>query len=428
VLKKIRVEELELGMHLHKLCGAWLSHPFWRVKFVLRDPADLERLRASGVTECWVDTDKSVAAAPAVRGPPLVACASNDAVAEPPPAQAQLPQPGNAAPKAPRRVTIEEEAERAAALCRQSKDAVESLFAEVRMGRALDAERCLPLVDEIASSVERNPGALISLARLKTHDTYSYMHSVAVCALMVSLGRRLGQDEAATRQAGLAGLLHDIGKAMMPLDVLNKPGPLTGSEYAVMKTHPERGGELLVEGRGASPIAIDVCLHHHERPDGAGYPHGLGGLVLSLHARMAAICDVYDAITSDRPYKKGWDPAESIARMSEWSGKGQFDPGMFRAFTESVGIYPVGSLVRLRSGRLAVVVEQNAAAVAPRVRVFFSTRSRMPVPLELVDLSRPHCSDRILSRESNAEWGFQHLNEFVNGHESLRASPRSAAR
>lgn len=431
MLRKIRVEELELGMHLHKLCGSWLNHPFWRVKFVLRDPSDLEKVRVSGVTECWIDTDKSaaVAPAPAVRGTPFVASAANDAFTDPLPVPAPVPLPRTPPPKAPSRVTIEEEAERAAALCRQSKQVVESLFNDVRLGRALDAEQCLPLVDEIASSVERNPGALVSLARLKTHDTYSYMHSVAVCALMVSLGRRLGQDEAATREAGLAGLLHDIGKAMMPLEVLNKPGALTGAEYAVMKTHPERGGELLVEGRGASPIAIDVCLHHHERPDGTGYPHKLGGPALSLHARMGAVCDVYDAITSDRPYKDGWDPAESIARMAEWSSNGQFDPAMFRAFTESVGIYPVGSLVRLQSGRLAVVVEQNAASVvAPRVRVFFSTRSRMPVPLELVDLSRSHCSDRILGRESNDEWSFPHLAELATGQQAARTGHRAAAR
>jgi HD-GYP domain-containing protein (c-di-GMP phosphodiesterase class II) len=96
-------------------------------------------------------------------------------------------------------------------------------------------------------------------------------------------------------------------------------------------------------------VARDVRLHHHERPDGRGYPHGLQGDALTLHARMGAVCDVYDAITSNRPYKSGWDPGESIARMATW--KGQFDGPVFAAFVRSVGIYPIGSLVRLASGR-----------------------------------------------------------------------------
>ncbi|MCE9657893.1 MAG: HD-GYP domain-containing protein [Burkholderiales bacterium] len=421
MLRKVTVDQLALGMHLHALCGSWLSHPFWRTKFLLRDPADLAKIRASGVVECWIDTDKGNDVRPAsvLPEPPTAAAPALAA----PPAPSDTP-----ARPAVARVSIDEEAARAGALCRQSKQQVEALFGDARMGRALDAEQCLPLVDEIASSVERNPGALISLARLKTHDNYSYMHSVAVCALMVSLSRQLGHDEAAIRAAGLAGLLHDIGKAVMPLDLLNKPGSLTGSEYAVIKTHPERGAELLVEGRGATPIAIDVCLHHHERPDGTGYPHGLGAAALSLHARMGAVCDVYDAITSDRPYKAGWDPSESIARMSDWTARGQFDPAVFGAFIECVGIYPIGSLVRLQSGRLAVVVEQTAgSAMTPRVRVFFSTRSRMPVPLELLDLSQPRCNDRILKSESNEEWSFPHLAELAGGPPAtpaLRATTR----
>jgi putative nucleotidyltransferase with HDIG domain len=407
MLRKIRVDELTLGMHLHAPCGSWLDHPFWRSKFVLRDAADLEKLRRSGVAECWIDTAKGadVSATPAPVAP----------VAPVATTPASIPSAAATVGPAPPRVALEEEARRAAAICRQSKQAVETLFSDVRMGRALDAEQCLPLVDEIASSVERNPGAMISLARLKTHDTYTYLHSVAVCALMVSLSRQLGHDPATARQAGLAGLLHDIGKAMMPLDVLNKPGALTDSEYAVMKTHPERGGELLIEGRGAGPIAIDVCMHHHERPDGAGYPHRLAGEAMTMHARMGAVCDVYDAITSDRPYKGGWDPAESIARMNDWGAAGQFDADVLRAFVECVGIYPVGSLVRLQSGRLGVVIEQGTgAALSPRVRVFFSTRSRMPIPLEVVDLGRRGCSDRILNRESNRDWSFPHLSELLD--------------
>lgn len=419
MLKKIPVEELRLGMHLHAMCGAWLDHPFWRTKFILRDPGDLDKLRASSVTEVWIDVAKGRDVEAPAEGVaprrdaamPVRAAESRAMPAEA--AEAPSSRPATAAAE------MGAELQRASALVNQSREAVSSLFAEARMGRALDTEKCLPLVDEIASSVWRNPGAIVSLARLKTHDDYTYMHSMAVCALMVSLGRQLGMDEASAREVGLAGMLHDMGKAMMPLEVLNKPGKLTDAEYEIMKTHPQHGYELLLEGKGVAEATLDVTLHHHERPDGKGYPHGLSGDALSRVARMGAVCDVYDAITSNRPYKAGWDPAESIAKMASWAG--QFDTEIFQAFVKSLGIYPIGSLVRMRSGKLGVVVEQNEASlVAPKVKLFFSTRSNMPVPIELVDLSSPSCADGIVARESNAQWKFPHLDELWAGPEALK--------
>lgn len=402
MLKKISVDDLRLGMHLHEVCGAWLDHPFWKTKFVLRDLVDLRKLQASGVREVVIDVargrDVDLPAAPAARVETIAAPALRD--------------PGP-------RVGLDEELVRATTLFNESRQAVVSLFNEARLGKAIDAERCLPLVDEIASSIGRNPGAFVSLARLKTHDDYTYLHSMAVCALMVALGRQLGIGETEVREVGLAGLLHDMGKAMMPLEVLNKPGKLTDAEYDIMKTHPERGHELLLEGHGVGAPTLDVALHHHERPDGRGYPHGLAGDALSRVARMGAVCDVYDAITSNRPYKDGWDPADSIAKMASW--KDQFDPAILQAFVKSLGIYPIGSLVRMRSGRLAVVVEQTERSlVAPKVKVFFSTRSNLPIAPQLVDLSSSLCQDAIVGRESNRQWNFPHLDELWAGADTLR--------
>jgi putative nucleotidyltransferase with HDIG domain len=409
MLKKISVDQVRIGMHIHKLEGAWLDHPFWKTRFVLDDAQDLARLRASAVPAVWIDDALGLdVAAPDADEPPAPAVAAAPAsppTAGPPPAPSDL----------------RDELEQAAAICKKGRGAVMRMFAEARLGKAVDAEQCLPLVGEIADSVFRNPGALVSLARLKTADDYSYMHSLAVCALMVALARTMGQDEAASREAGLAGLLHDLGKAVMPLAVLNKPGKLTDDEYAIMKTHPLRGHEMLLEARGAPEAALEVCLHHHERPDGRGYPHGLSGERLTLLARMGAVCDVYDAITSNRPYKAGWDPAESIALMASWQG--QFDPVVFKAFVKSLGIYPTGSLVRLASNKLAVVVEQNAERLtAPVVKVFFSTTSNMGVPPRLIDLSRPGCADRIVGREDPAKWGFRQLDELWVEGEVLKRS------
>jgi len=400
MLKKISTSDVKLGMYLQSLEGAWLSHPFWKTRFVLDDPADLASLQASGVSAVWIDVSKGLDVAPA-------------AAAAPAPAPAPVPAAPPVAAPAPaaraERVRLEDELDRAAKVMAQARQAMSSLFHEVRLGKAVNVASCLPIVEDVASSVARNPDAFVSLSRLKTRDDYTYMHSVAVCSLMVALARQMGMDDAQARDAGLAGLLHDVGKAQMPLEVLNKPGSLTDAEFSVMRSHPERGWELIKGSTQVSAAARDVCLHHHEKMDGSGYPHKLAGEQISLLARMGAVCDVYDAITSHRPYKSAWDPAGSVQRMAQW--KGHFDPLIFQAFVKSIGIYPTGALVRLQSGRLAVVVEQNPISlVAPRVRVFYSTKSNMPIPVQLLDLAAS--GDQIVGRESPEQWGFTQLDDL----------------
>jgi HD-GYP domain-containing protein (c-di-GMP phosphodiesterase class II) len=231
---------------------------------------------------------------------------------------------------------------------------------------------------------------------------------------MIALARQLGLSEEQVREAGEAGLLHDIGKMAVPDAILNKPDKLTDAEFGTMRGHPEQGTRMLLDCRQVSALVLDVCLHHHEKFDGTGYPHRLAGEQISLFARMGAVCDVYDAITSDRPYKKGWDPAEAIRKMAEW--KGHFDPQVFQIFVKSVGIYPVGSLVRLESGRLGVVLEQHEKSLlTPRVKVFFSARSRLPIPQEVLDLAKLAGRDKIVARESAEDWGFKNIEEIWSG-------------
>lgn len=405
MLKKISVDKLTLGMHLKEFCGSWMEHPFWRTQFVLTDPKDIEVIRASSIKEVWIDCNKGLDVAADV---PTVSVAETEAQVD-----AELNQIAESKREiAPTPVAVE--IERAAKICAQAKRAVTSMFQEARMGKAVNAASAQKLVEEISDSVSRNPGALISLARLKTADDYTYLHSVAVCALMIALSKQLGLDEQETRSAGIAGLLHDLGKAMMPMDVLNKPGKLTDEEFAIIKKHPEEGHKLL-DGSGADAMAFDVVLHHHEKTDGSGYPKGLKDAEISLYAKMGAVCDVYDAITSNRPYKAGWDPAESLRKMAEWAN-GHFDPRVFQAFVKSLGIYPIGSLVKLDSGRLGLVIEQSEKSLlTPRVKVFYSTRSHTRIKPEIIDLSRANCVEKIASREDPAKWNFPDLNELWSG-------------
>ncbi len=394
MLKQIPVDQLRLGMHLQAFCGAWLEHPFWRTRFVLKDPADLALIRASTIREVWIDIDKGLDVDAATDGDPHYATAET--------------VPATSAPPPVEKTRFDDELKRASRIVAKGREAVVSMFQEARMGKAVDAEAAAPLVEEIASSVLRNPGALVSLARLKTADDYTFLHSVAVCALMIALARQLGLDEKQTREAGMAGLLHDLGKALMPGEVLNKPGKLTDEEFAIIKTHPSEGHKLLA-GKDISEIIRDVCLHHHEKVDGSGYPDGLDGNSMSLFAKMGAVCDVYDAITSNRPYKAGWDPAESIKRMAEW--KGHFDPLVFQAFVKSLGIYPVGSLVRLESGKLGVVVEQGEQSLLkPKLRIFFSTRAQAYFKPETIDLARS--AEKIAGREDAEKWGIKDVDRY----------------
>ncbi|GGW98573.1 HD-GYP domain-containing protein [Undibacterium macrobrachii] len=413
MLKKIKSSQIRQGMYVQELCTSWMSSPFWQKSFPIDNQTTIEKIIDAGIRELWIDTDKGcdvLEAKPEVEKAPEIVVPT--------------PEPEVPAPIKEHRtpfseiqtVSMDAEMGRAAKIVGKSKGAVFSMFSEARMGKAIEAEQAMPLVEEIATSVMRNPGALIGLARLKTADDYTYMHSVAVCALMIALSRQLGLSDDETREAGLAGLLHDIGKMAVPPAILNKPGRLTDDEFVSVKEHPSAGHAMLLEAKGVGEIALDVCLHHHEKMDGTGYPKGLKGDQISLYAKMGAVCDVYDAITSNRPYKEGWCPAESLKKMSEWS-RGHFDEVVFQAFVRSIGIYPVGTLVKLQSGRLGVVIEQQVgkSLLLPKVRAFFSSKSMTYISPVLLDLAAPGIQDKIVSREDASTWGLKDISHYWLG-------------
>lgn len=373
MIKKIAVKDVRLGMFVHELCGNWLDHPFWKTQFKLESPADLLALKDSPVQEVLIDTSKGLD----VESP---------AAPSSMPAQAVMTTPPGG--RGMRPVSLSEELKQAHKIKSRARAAVAELFQEARMGHTLDLVEANAVIEDIDASLERNHNALVSLVRLKSKDDYTYLHSVAVGTLMVALGKQLKLDTALRRDLGLAGLLHDLGKMAIPVEILNKPGRLTDAEFEIIKRHPSIGAAILEKAATIPALAIDVCRHHHERMDGCGYPDGQSGDALSLYARMGAICDVYDAITSARSYKEAWDPSEAIRRMASWKD-GQFDPEIFSQFVRLIGIYPVGTLVQLKSRRLGVVVAQTAESLLkPVVRIFYSTLSMSRIPLEDINLAR----------------------------------------
>lgn len=397
MLKKIPVTRLRPGMFVHELCGDWMSHPFWRAQFVLKGDGDLRRIVDAGIQHVYIDTGRGLDDVEAVAAEQIQAAVEQEIVN------------AMSAPQEPIvRVSVREELARAKRVHDQAHKVIRTMMSDVRLGKAVSLDDAEPVVEAITGSVLRNGGALMGLIGIKNKDDYTFLHSVSVCTLMIAFGRSLGLDGEELRQGGIGGLLHDIGKMKVPDEVLNKPGRLTEAEFDLIKQHPGDGHAVLLETPGIGPIPLDITRHHHERLDGRGYPDRLTGDSISTMARMAAIVDVYDAITADRCYHKGMPAAEALRKMWEWSND-HFDQKLLQAFMRCVGIYPVGSLVRLESGRLGVVIEQNEGSLlTPKLRVFFSTKSNAYLKPELLDLGRKLGNgggDRIVSAEAPGKWG-----------------------
>jgi putative nucleotidyltransferase with HDIG domain len=395
-IKKIPVDALRVGMYVHDINCSWMDHPFVTNRFEITDEKRLKEVRSLGMREVYIDTRKGLD----VLGNQATTRAEVDqAIAADMQAIAQAPEPEA------RRVALHEEIQRARTLHTEANRVVKGMLNDVRLGKQIELEQVEPMVENMVDSIFRNPDALLPLGRLKDHDNYTFQHSVSVCALLVSFARSLKFERALIKEIALGGLLHDVGKAKVPDEILNKPAKLTEAEFAKMKSHVVQSIIILQNTPGISQVALDVAGQHHERHDGSGYPNKLKGQGISLYGRMGAIVDVYDALTSDRVYHKGMSPTAALGRLLEWSGY-HFEPELVKTFIRSVGIYPTGALVRLESGRLAVVVEQHEShSLQPVVKIIYHADQGHYLPPELLDLSRPDCRDKVVGHEEYDVWG-----------------------
>ncbi|MBB5019364.1 HD-GYP domain-containing protein (c-di-GMP phosphodiesterase class II) [Chitinivorax tropicus] len=397
MIKKIDASQLKVGMYIHDLSCDWMSHPFVRNRFKLSSDTEIEKIIQAGIHDVYIDTDRGLD----------VSDAPTQNEVETALQQEMLEIVSRADPVIIR-VSAAEESQRAKQIKNQAASLVRNVMQDVRLGKAIQLEQVEPVVTNITESILRNSGALIGLMRIKNKDDYTFLHSVSVCTLLVAFCRSVGMNEEQTRQAGLGGLLHDTGKALVPDDILNKPGRLTDQEFDVIRRHPKDGFDILLKTPGVGEVPLDITLHHHERVDGSGYPDKQAGEGISTLAKMAAIVDVYDAITADRCYHKGMPATDALRKLLEWS-KHHFEPRLVQAFMRCVGIYPVGTLVLLKSGRLGVVMEQNDGnLVSPKVKIFFSSKSNTYIPPQEIDLSKPMGkggADKIVSHENPTKWG-----------------------
>ncbi|MBO0134191.1 HD-GYP domain-containing protein [Agrobacterium burrii] len=306
MLKHIKPEQVRLGMFIESVDGDWKGQRFWKSRFLLVCPKDAESLRSSSADDIVINTDEGadVALAPPRRN------------------------------SGTRRAVRATQLARALQTIEHAKPLIETMFEDARMGKSIPVGNAMRVVDEIAACMNDSARALVAVSRLKTRDEHTFLHSVAVTALMVHLGRSIKADENTIQVLGLGGLLHDVGKVKTPLDILNKISRLTDPEMALVRQHPLQGYELLSRQGDMPDAVLDICMHHHERLDGKGYPKGLSGCEITLPVRIASICDVYDALTSKRPYKQAWVPGDAAEFM--FKQEGQFDQTLLRCFFRSL--------------------------------------------------------------------------------------------
>ncbi|MBG0509995.1 HD-GYP domain-containing protein [Agrobacterium tumefaciens] len=303
MLKRISTQQLTIGMFIEAVEGTLSNQGFLkRHRFLLRHEELMRQLKSSGAESIVINTAKGYDTEGSARS------------------AAVSPQPGNC----PETVAAVTHAVRSAA------DTIAETFASAEAGGVVSLKGMAAAAGKISDAVQSNPAIFIGVTRLKSKDETTFVHSVSVSGLMILFGNYLGLDRGTVNLLGISGLLHDIGKVEIPSSILNKAEGLSASEREIINLHPAFGRDILSRNAQMPEMVLDVCFNHHERMDGGGYPSGRAGSQISLYARIAAICDVYDAITSVRPYKKPWTANDALTWMLR--REGHFDMQLLKKF------------------------------------------------------------------------------------------------
>lgn len=378
---KVDVSQLKKGMYVCELDRPWTDTSFLLQGIMIEGVEDISQIQET-CKYVYIDSEKSDESIAAnlkslSSQAPTIANYSSGSI-EHESAQADLEQH-----------TFKKELNIARKLHERTRSYVDQALEDVRLGQAVDTEGAKEIVSEIANSITRSPHALVWLTNMKERDEYTSIHCMNVCVMAVSFGQSLGLSKAELEVLGLGGLLHDLGKMRIPLEILNKPSKLTFEEFEVMKTHPMEGYNMLKEQSDLPSEVLDIVKHHHERRNGKGYPSQLDGDQINNMTRIVAIVDVYDAITSDRCYHDAITPYDALKNMYEWV-KEDFDKEMIEQFIKCLGIYPIGSVVELNMGHVGIVVSASEKSkLRPIVMlVLNSKREKFPKP-KLLNLAHP---------------------------------------
>ncbi len=394
MIREIHVKDLQVGMYVHELGVRWMNHPFLRNRFRISKPSEIEKIRACGVATVRIDTRRG-ADVPAPAGPTKQELAQQVAACK---TEETRPEEKTAE-------RMREDTARCARIYRETLPVVRQLMDEVRSGGKIDAHRVSRQVEQLVESAIRNPSAAAAMANLKGHDEYTFAHSIQVSILSLALGTQIGLGKDELTLLGTGAMLHDLGKASIPLRILNKPGRLTQEEFRLMQTHPQRGVSHLTEkGRGSRPEVLSCILEHHEKLNGTGYPRGLSEPEIGLLPRIVSVADVYDALTSDRVYQRGTTAHNAIVILYGLRNL-HFDPRILNAFIGLVGVYPVGTMVRLNTREIAVVVSANPREpLRPDIEILTDRDQKPLARAQLVRLSEAEATRGSARRTIAGPW------------------------
>ena len=392
MLRRIEPAEVELGMFIHKLEGNWFSHPFWKRRFVLEDPHDLAMLRGSDVA--GVVIDETLGVRPRVRAIVEPSAPSNQPIPlhrNVPPKRTGFGRPAIANADT---LPIAREFGAAREIADRSRRHISQAFLKARLGKGVAVGDVEPVVEEIYGTVQRNQYAFSGLLRCQRDKEETYRHALAVCALMIALARRMKLSRTETHEAGMAGLLMDVGVGQLPESLDAVEGDYRALRQQLLDQHVLFGHDMLCVAGDIPEAVLAVSRNHHERMDGSGYPERLRGDEIDRLSRMAAICDEFDHLVTGGFQRPPIDPAAAIEALVAQDDT--FDPEILRAFIESVGVYPIGAFVRLRSQRLAMVVDIDPDDHSlPVVRTFHSLATGKPLRGETIRLAQCWGADAI---------------------------------
>lgn len=400
-LVQIDVKNLQVGMFVSQLDRPWLETDFLFQGFELKSQADIEAVQK----QCdfvFIDRTKQTR---------ILKYVSRSTAYSPDYLQkAQPPE---------KHSTFAREIKNAEYVHRENSRLVKNFMQEVQLGRPIDVVAAKEAVANCVDSVLNAPEALMLMTQLKKRDEYTAQHSVNVCIYAIALGRQLGFSVAELNNIGLCGMMHDMGKMLVPLEILNKPGRLMPDELAIMQSHAVRGRDVLLKSSGMYPGAIDVAYMHHERLDGAGYPRKLQAEQITPYAKIVAIVDMYDAVSSDRVYHDGRSHLDTIKILTDASGA-HLDSGLTVKFIECLGIYPAGSIVELGSGEVALVLEVNPKAkLKPKILILQDRLnhpcSEFVLDLAMTDANSPDRNRTIKKILRPEECGINLLDYYQSG-------------
>ena len=387
MIKTIRVDQLEIGMFIHDFTREISGSEGSIKQLLLKNKQSIKTIQSWGIKEVFIDTSKDTRPKTVQKVQQLI--------------DAELHKIAEEEPSVPPKVPLKEEIHIAKSVTNEAVGVLQRALQASEKNATINIKAAYTLIEKMEQSVTRNQDALILLTKIKKKDEYTLMHSISVGSLVLAFCKFHNVPHQMTLNLAVGALFHDLGKTRISSRILNKPGKLTETEFGIMKGHPEYSAAILKNTSGLPLEAYDIALHHHERFDGTGYPHNLKGNQISFGSQVAAICDVYDAMTSNRCYRKALGSRDGLRRIYGWSDT-HFNKELAFKFIQCIGVYPIGTYVKLENSLIGVIVESTEDILQPIVRVFYDDQKKRPISEE--DLNLFEKGMNISSYESSDKW------------------------